>query len=98
MSENDVYSVERTPSEAESRSNRIILRRREFCLQLVDDDAQEEEGGAMASVPYKLVLEDGTELTGETDDEGFIRRRDVPDGDVTVIIDDNLWAVIEEDN
>ena len=52
----------------------------------------------MASVPYKLVLEDGTELTGETDSEGFIRRRDVPDGDVTVIIDDDSWAVIEEDN
>jgi hypothetical protein len=37
-------------------------------------------------------------LQGETDNEGYIRRQDVPDGKVNVIIDVDSWVVIEEED
>lgn len=68
---------------------------REFFLQIVDGD--DEDKSPLQNVPYVLICGDGSELRGETDSEGYIRRRDVPEGDVTIIIDDESWVVLETD-
>lgn len=87
-------SVERVRSD-EDLDNRLVLRTRPFCVRLLDGDAEEET--PLAGVPYVLVLADGSELSGETDDEGYIRRRDVPEGEVTVRIEDETYAIDDGD-
>ena len=68
---------------------------REFFLQLVDGD--DEDKTPLQSVPYILICSNGTELRGETDSEGYIRRQDVPEGDVTILVDDDAWVILETD-
>ncbi|MBN2170814.1 MAG: hypothetical protein JW819_05805 [Candidatus Krumholzibacteriota bacterium] len=72
----------------DERFNRIVLRPAPFAVRLVDEEGEPKEG-----VAYVLTTEDGTELSGETDAQGWIRRWDVPAGRVSVRIDDETLVV-----
>jgi uncharacterized protein (DUF2345 family) len=64
---------------------------------MIEVEFVDEEGNAMANVEYVLILPDGKERKGTTDEDGYLREEDLRPGNVRIRLADGTPITIKKE-